>query len=54
MEGAQAEVVGTSLFQLYVASHHFDDIDAIQQILQETLRYHDVRSAGRMKAPITW
>ena len=54
MEGAQAEVVGTSLFQLYVASHHLDDIDAIQQILQKALRYHKCLATRSVEAPITW
>jgi hypothetical protein len=54
MERTQSEVVGATFFQLHITSHHLDNVDAIQQILQETLRYHDVRSAVRMKAPITW
>jgi hypothetical protein len=40
MKRAQAHVVGATLLQLHVASHHVDDVDAVQQILNEGLWDH--------------
>ncbi|MNT98032.1 hypothetical protein D3C72_2405170 [compost metagenome] len=35
MERAQPHVIGTAFFQLYIAAHHIDDIDAGEQFLDE-------------------
>jgi len=40
MEGTQTHVVCAALFELDVLAHHVDNINAGQQILNKTLRYH--------------
>jgi hypothetical protein len=41
MKRAQALVIGAALFQLDVAAHHIDDIDAVEQIGNEGLWNHE-------------
>jgi hypothetical protein len=40
MERAQAHVIDAAFFQLDVAAHHVDDVDAVEQVLDEGLRNH--------------
>src|SRR5260221_8474205 len=40
MEGAEPQVIGAALLQLHVARDDVDDVDAIEQILLERIRYH--------------
>jgi hypothetical protein len=40
MERAQAAEIRAALFELHIATHHIDDVDTIQQILNKTLRDH--------------
>ena len=37
VEGAQAHEIGAALFELHVATHHVDHIDAVDQFLDEGL-----------------
>ena len=38
MEGAAGGVVLAGLFELYAAINHFDDIEAIQKVIEKSLR----------------
>ncbi|MNT13465.1 hypothetical protein D3C72_1484370 [compost metagenome] len=40
VERAQAHEIGATFFQLHIAPHDIDDIDAVEQIGNEGLRYH--------------
>jgi hypothetical protein len=42
MKRAEATEIGSTLFELHIATHHVDDINAIQEILNKTLRDHRV------------
>ena len=41
MEGAQAAEIRTTFFELNIAAHHVDDVNAVEQILNEALRDHE-------------
>ena len=38
MKGAQPHEVGAAFFELYVATHHLDNVDAVEQVLNKALR----------------
>ena len=40
MKGAEATEIRATFLELHVATHHVDDVNAVQKILNETLRDH--------------
>jgi hypothetical protein len=46
MEGTKTAEVRTAFFELYIPTHHVDNINAVQKILNEALRDH-----GSVKMP---
>ena len=45
MKGAQTTKIRATFLELHVATHHVDDVNAVEQILNETLRDHVADSA---------
>ena len=41
VKGAQATEICPALFELHVPTHHVDNINAIEQVLNKALRDHD-------------
>ena len=40
MKGAEAAEIRATFLELHVATHHVDDVNAVEQILNEALRDH--------------